>query len=149
GGEEPPRGLEAAHEVLGVPLHPHHEAGVVVELHALYELIGRPRHRLQPVAERLDHLMMEAVDLDVIDAEHLGEAAAGSAADLVCRLSARRLLAVLDLRAGLRATSWWRVPPSATLSTWMPRQMARSGVFFSSAMCVTDVSSASRDGATS
>src|SRR5215510_4261251 len=103
GGEEPPRGLEAAHEVLGVPLHSHHEAGVVVELHALYELIGRPRHRLQPAAERLDHLVMEAVDLDVIDAEHLGEAAAGSDADLVRRLITRRLLAVLDLRPGLRA----------------------------------------------
>src|SRR5262245_65083618 len=103
GGEQAPRGLEAAHEMLGMPLHSHHEAGVVVELHTLHELIGRPRHRLEPGAERLDHLVVEAVDLDVVGAEHLGEAATGSDADRVRRVVAWLFLAVLDLRAGLRA----------------------------------------------
>src|SRR5215467_16380184 len=82
-----------------MPLHAHDPARVVVELDGLNELIGRPRDGNEAAAERLDDLVMEAVDLEVLFAQHLTQPAPRGDRDLVCRLVTRLFLAVLDLGA--------------------------------------------------
>ena len=57
----------------------------------------------EPRAERLDRLVVHAIDLDLVGAEGLGEPAARLDHDLVGGLVARRLLAVRELGAGIGA----------------------------------------------
>ena len=106
----------------------------------------------QPLAEPLDRLVVHAVDLDLERAQHAAEARA-LAHDLH---RVRRLVRAAPSgcgrarRADSLAMSCTSVPPSATLSTWMPRQIANSGtVVVDAPGCVSPISSASRAGETS
>src|SRR4029077_11156692 len=73
----------------------------VGELDALDDVIGRPGHRDEPSAQRLQRLVVHAVDLELVGPERLRETAPRFHLYLVRGLVPWLLLAVLDLRARL------------------------------------------------
>src|SRR5262245_12163146 len=100
-GEQASCGLRVHDQLLRMPLHAEHESRRVGELDALDDLVRCPGHRDEPGAERLQRLVVHAVDLELVSAERLREAASRFHLYLVRGLVPRLLLAVLDLRARL------------------------------------------------
>ena len=66
-----------ARKAFGVPLHADHELVAVGRLDGLDDAVGRPRDGPQALAELVDRLMVEGVDLDLERPDDLGEAAVG------------------------------------------------------------------------
>ena len=116
---------------LGVILDAEAE-GIIAQAHLLDDVVtGVPRLDFEPVAELVDRLVVRAVDARE------------------CGLARRWRIA-----APGRCRSWkfWpgissmSVPPRATLSTWWPRQMAKTGCLFSKTRRRVSNSHASRAG---
>ena len=112
---------------------------------------GRARRHLQPLAEPVDRLVVEGVDVERVGDPHL-LVAEGPARRLPGSISTGWLVSVPGVvcRCGICSESsgrcWCRAPPRTTLSAWVPRQIARIGISRASARRATASSKRSRSG---
>ena len=101
-----------------------------VELEPFDDAVVGARDDAQAVADLVDRLVVMARARDARRAHHLGEQRARRRRRCSCCAPAAGLAgpAVRARRRGASGMCWYSVPPSATLSTWKPRQIASVGI---------------------
>ena len=122
--------LVVAHVELVVPLQADGE-GAVRRLGGLDRAVGRDGGGAQAVAQPLDRLVVVGVDDLLAGAEPLGQARALEHLDLVHGSARPRRVfqsPMCSMSEPVDGTSWTSVPPAATLSTWLPRQIPSTGL---------------------